>query len=158
MQPFEYRSVRYWSQEINDTRRLSYFLPVRGAFRGVDPRWPRIKNSHPRSIWPVHAGPSRRPWPRARRCAWLGPPSRLAPRRRREASARLRNWSLLMGSLSSCVVELSEVFSSSMAWHKYFNIFESASLTPRRWAWFLLISNCVVKAATAGVSLAPMSA
>ena len=37
MQPFEYRSVRYWPREINDTRRLSYFLPVRGAFRGVDP-------------------------------------------------------------------------------------------------------------------------
>ena len=27
MQPFEYRSVRYWSIEINGTRRLSYFYP-----------------------------------------------------------------------------------------------------------------------------------
>ena len=27
MQPFEYRSVRDWPREINDTRRLSYFYP-----------------------------------------------------------------------------------------------------------------------------------
>ena len=155
MQPFEHRSVRYWSIAINGTRRLSYFYPCGELSEALSRSMASHKTSHPRSIWPVYAGPSRRSWPRTiRRCNWLP-----AMRRCREASARLRNWSSLMVSLGrSCVVELSEAFSSSMAWHKCFNIFESASRTPRKWAWFLLISNCVVKAAMAGVSPAPMSA
>ena len=43
------------------------------------------KTSHPRLIWPLHAGSSRRPWPRTiRRCTWIP-----AMRRCREASTAL---------------------------------------------------------------------